>query len=118
MPGMSQTIAFTVPLLPGKTETDRHEMRSCWNGERASEHAASRRRHGVTREAVWIQEGPDGDRAVVLLEAADVASVFAGFATSDAPFDRWFREHVLDVHGLDVTEGLAPPEQVLDYRGA
>ena len=114
--GMSQTIAFTVPLLPGKTEADRREMRSCASGERAAGHAASRRRLGITREAVWIQPGPDGDRAVVVMEADDVQRAFEGMATSDEPFDRWFAEHVLDVHGLDVREGIAPPEQVLDYR--
>ena len=113
---MSQTIAFIAPLLPGKTETDRREMRSCWNGERAAGHAESRRRLGITREGIWIQSGPDGDVAVVYMEAEDVAAVFAGMATSDEPFDRWFRDHVLDVHGLDVTEGFPPPEQVLDYR--
>ena len=113
---MSQTIAFTVPLLPGKTETDRREMRSCWSGERAADHAESRRRLGITRDAIWIQSGPDGDRAVVYMEADDIERMFAGLATSDEPFDRWFREHVLDVHGLDVREGFPPPEQVLDYR--
>ena len=113
---MSQTIAFTIPILPGKTETDRREMRSCWNGERAAGFAESRREHGITREAVWIQSGPAGDVAVVYLEAEDVQAAFTGLATSDEPFDRWFREYVLDVHGVDLTEGFPPPEQVLDYR--
>ena len=37
-------------------------------------------------------------------------------ATSDEPFDKWFREHIRDVHGMDLTEGFPPPEQVLDYH--
>ena len=113
----TREIAFTVPLLPGKTEIDRREMRSCWNGQRAADHAASRRRLGITREAVWIQEGPDGDRAVVHMEAEDIGNAFAGMAMSEEPFDRWFRDYVLDVHGLDIKAGFPPPEQVLDFRG-
>ena len=114
---MSQALAFTVPVLPGKTDIDRREMRSCWNGARQEEHAASRRRHGIRREAVWLQQTPQGDVAIVHLEADDLERAFAGMATSDEPFDRWFREYVMDVHGLDLTEGFPPPEQILDYRG-
>lgn len=113
---MSQALAFTLPLLPGKTEIDRREMRSCWRGERSADYAASRRRHGITREAVWIQESPDGDRAVVYLEADDLERAFGSVATSEEPFDRWFREYALDVHGVDLAQGFPPPEQVLDHR--
>ena len=37
-------------------------------------------------------------------------------ATSEDPFDRWCREHVKDVHGIDMAQGFPPPEQVLDFR--
>jgi len=40
-----------------------------------------------------------------------------GLATSEADFDRWFREHLLAVHGIDLASGMAFPEQILDYRG-
>jgi hypothetical protein len=39
-----------------------------------------------------------------------------GIATSDDPFDRWFRDYVRDVHGVSLEEPTPPPEQVLDYR--
>jgi hypothetical protein len=38
-------------------------------------------------------------------------------ATSQEPFDQWFREHIRNVHGMDLAAGFPPPEQVLDYRG-
>lgn len=113
----SQALAFTVPLLPGKTETDRREMTACASGERRSEHSASRRRLGITREAVWLQQTPQGDSVTVYLEADDLERAIAGMSTSDEPFDVWFREHLLDVHGVDLREGFPPPEQILDYRG-
>jgi len=62
-------------------------------------------------------EGPHGDQAVVHLEAEDLEQAFQGMATSEEPFDRWFRAYVLEVHGLDLAEGFPPPEQALDFRG-
>lgn len=112
---MTQTICFTLPLRPGTTDTDRVEMLACWQGDRSGDHAASRARHGITREATWIQPTPAGDVAIVLLESDDLASSLFGVATSDEPFDVWFREHVLAVHGVDLTAGMNLPEQVLDY---
>lgn len=112
----TQAIAFAIPLLPGKTETDRAAMRSCGDGERAAAHHASRERHGITREGVWIQPTPDGDIAIVHLEARDIEAALTGVAASTDPFDRWFRDHCRDVHGVDLESGFPPPEQILDYR--
>ena len=117
LPGTgTQTVCFAAPLLPGRTGTDREEMLSCWQGERASAHRASRARHGISREAVWIQSTPAGDVAVVLLESTDLVSALQGLATSDEEFDRWFRSHLLDVHGIDLAAGMPLPEMVLDHR--
>jgi hypothetical protein len=110
-------IAFAAPLLPGKTDADREALASCGSGDRRADHEASRKRAGITREAVWIQSTPGGDVAVVLIEAPDIQAAMGALATSDEPFDRWFREHVLEVHGMDMAEESPPPEQVLDFRG-
>ena len=114
---MSQSVSFVVPLLPGKTETERVALASMQSGERKADAEASRRRHGITREAAWIQGTPMGDMVVVFLEADDLAAAFGGIGTSTDPFDVWFREHNMDVHGIDLAEGFPPPEQVLDFRG-
>jgi hypothetical protein len=112
---MTQTICFALPLLPDAAENDREEMLACWRGDRATDHRSSRARHGVTREATWIQPTPAGDLAIVLLESDDLSAALFGVATSDEPFDVWFRTHVLAVHGVDLTAGMALPEQILDY---
>ena len=112
----TQSVCFAAPLLPGTTSQDREEMLSCWTGERSDTHTASRRRHRITREAVWIQPTPGGDFAVVLLEADDLSSALLGIATSQEPFDVWFREHLKSVHGMDLAQGMTLPETVLDYR--
>ena len=113
---MPQAIAFAAPLLPGKTDADREALASLGNGDRKSDHEASRQRAGITRESVWIQSTPNGDVAVVLIEADDIAAAMGALATSDNPFDAWFRDHIKDVHGMDLAEESPPPDQVLDYR--
>jgi hypothetical protein len=109
-------IGFMLPLLPGKTDDDREAMASCWHGQRRAAFDASRRRHGISREVVWLQHTPNGDVVVVYLEADDLSAAFKGVATSQEPFDRWFREHVRDVHGVALEEEFPPPEQILDYQ--
>lgn len=112
----TQTVAFAAPLLPGTTSLDRAKMLSCWRGERSADHAASRARLGIVREAVWIEPTPAGDVAVVLIEARDLGAALHGIATSPEPFDAWFREHLMAVHGMDLSQGMSLPEVVLDYR--
>ena len=73
------------------------------------------RRAGIVREAVWIQPGPGGDVALVYLEADDLATAFTVLGTSAEPFDRWFRDHVGQVHGIALGEGFTAPELVLDF---
>jgi len=112
-----QSVCFAAPLLPGTTATDREEMLACGSGERSEEHAASRRRLGITRESVWIQSTPAGDLAVVLIESPDLPAALLGLATSSEPFDAWFRGHLMTVHGMDLAAGMALPEQVLAFGG-
>ena len=112
----TESFAFTIPLLPDMTEVDRSAMHSCWHGDRQADHEASRRRLGITRESVWLQPTSEGDVAVVLIEAEDLGAALAGVGGSDLPFDTWFREHCLRVHGADLAAGFPPPEQILDFR--
>lgn len=112
----AQAVAFAIPLLPGKTDIDRSAMRSCWHGDRRTAYEASRKRLGITREAVWIQHSPDGDVAIVHLEADDLNRALTGMGTSENPFDRWLRQHGVEVHGVDLKAGFPPVEQVLDFH--
>jgi len=86
------------------------------SGDRRADHEASRKRAGITREAVWIQSTPGGDVAVVVIESDDIQAAMGALATSEEPFDVWFRDHVRDVHGIDLAEESPPPEQILDFR--
>jgi len=108
-----ESLAFAAPLLPDRTESDRIALASCWTGDRKEAYEDARRNAGIIRETVWLQRGPDGDVAVIYLEADDLTAAFTLMATSDAPFDRWFREHVRRVHGIALEDGLGPPPELL-----
>ena len=113
--GRVQCVAFAVPLLAGQAEAVRVALASCWSGARREAYQDARRRAGIIREAVWIQPGPGGDVAVVYLEADDLATAFTIVGTSAEPFDRWFRGHAGQIHGIALDDRFAAPELVLDY---
>lgn len=93
---------------PGKTETFKR-FREEVLGNRRSDYEASRRRLGMTKEAAWLQQTPQGDMAIVSFEAANPQQVFQGLATSQEPFDVWFRQYTMEVHGLDLTQPMPGP---------
>ncbi len=109
-----QSVAFAVPLLPGRTEAVRVALASCQDGPRKEAYQDALRRAGIVREAVWIQPSAGGDIAVVYLEADDLVAMTDLLASSAEPFDRWFREHVRNLHGI---AGIAL-ELVLDHNVA
>jgi len=87
------SIAFVAPIVPGKTDLLRQAAQSqAPGGERRAAYEASRERHGITREASWIQPTPMGDLTVVYIEADDLEAMFDGLGSSQDPFDVWFRE--------------------------
>ena len=108
-------IAFTIPILPGKEDLDRQTMEE-FTGSRQDEHRASRQSLGITREAAWQQETPNGTMAVVYLEADDIGKAMQGMASSEEPFDVWFRERIEEIHGVDLAEPAPQPQQVLDFQ--
>ena len=98
--------AFFNPIKPNKVADWKRyvgEMKTSRNADLK----ASRGKMGLTKEEVWLQHTPMGDFAVVYWEAPDIGKVLHQLLTSDAPFDKWFRDHVLiEVHGMDPA---APP---------
>jgi hypothetical protein len=90
-------------------------MESCWRGDRLEAYQDARRRAGITKESVWLQTTPSGDLVIVYIEADDVGAAMAVLGGSQEPFDRWFREHIHDVHGIALEDGFPPPLPLLDF---
>ena len=110
-----QSIAFVALLPPDQTEANVEALTSCWLGGHKEAFQDARRRAGIVREAVWIQCSPNGDLAIVYLEADDLDIALTILGTSAEPFDAWFRDHVREVHGIALERGFTPPDLVVDF---
>lgn len=112
-------IAMALPIPSEKYPTWRDVVES-FAGERRAEFDAACRRRGVVRERIWVQQTPQGPMEILVIEAADVATVFERMATSPHPFDVEFRAFLQDVYGIDLTKPLPGPlpELVLDWSAS
>jgi hypothetical protein len=109
------SISFAAPILPGKLEAWRRFQQESL-GSRLSEHQASRQRLGITKELAWLQQTPQGDMTIVYFETSRPEQVFQALASSDAPYDVWFRQQVLNIHGLDLTRPQEGPPPELTFQ--
>jgi hypothetical protein len=109
-------IAFSIPILAGKTEAFRAAHRR-FVVDRCTEFEVSRRSLGVTAERGFLQRTPNGDLAIVVFDVLDPARMLAGAASSTEPLDTDFRRYLLDVFGLDLTRAptAQPSAQVFDW---
>jgi hypothetical protein len=108
-------IAMTTAIPPEKLPSWKAAVAEM-AGPRRAEFAAARRRQGVSRQGVWLQQGPDGPREIMVMETDDPARAFELMATSPEPFDVWLRGLLLDTYKLDLAEPAGPPpEQILDW---
>jgi hypothetical protein len=111
------SLAMALPLLPGKAGNWKR-----WCQEmaetRLNEFQASRKRLGITREASFLQQTPQGDMGVLYIEAEDIPRALQGLATSQDAFDVLFRQKTQELFGLDLAQPPSgpPPETVFDWR--
>lgn len=114
-----ESIAFAVPILPGKTD----EMRLIAGesmGKRKKEHAESRDRMGILREYSWVQKSPRGDMLIMYMEADDMKAATETFMNSQEPYDVWQRQQLHYVTGIDygkADEGPSWPETLFEVYG-
>ena len=97
MPG----IVLTFPILNGKVEAWRRFCQEL-SGSRRQMYEASRRRLGITLERLALVESAFGSAAVTTLEAADVGLALSQIIASELPFDRWYREQIQELHGVNL----------------
>ena len=103
---MMATLAFVASILPGKQEAWRRFYQSL-EGSRRQQYEEFHKRLRITKELVWLTEMPQGDLAIVYLEADSPEQMIQELTASNLPFDRWFKEQVRDLYGLDVEKHSA-----------
>jgi len=99
MPG----VVMTFPICADKVEAWRRFCQEL-SGSRLQPYIASRRRLGITGERFALVETTFGAATVTTLEAADVGRALEQITMSDLPFDRWYRDKVLALHGIRLAE--------------
>jgi hypothetical protein len=107
--------AFSIPVVPGKEELDRSTLDEM-AGARREEYEAALQQAGITRQAIWHQETPDGTVAVVYVEGDDPEAGIAQFGSSEEPLNAWFRERMMEVHGIDISDAQPQATKVHDIQ--
>ena len=112
-----ECITWCAPILPGKLDQWKAFDRTM-QGPRAAEHAASRARHGITREVVSLMDTPMGELVCLYHEAESISAALRSIATSQEPYDVWFREQLVELHGLsaEMMQGPPPATLYMDFR--
>ena len=107
--------ALAFPVLPGKTEKDIRLIPEAFKADPKG-YWESRRAMGCTLERAYWQHTPMGDFVVAYLEASadSVAEAFSRAAMDQTPMGKFFREKVLEVHGVDLTQPPpGPPPEIV-----
>ena len=109
-------LAFAAPIQPGKTDAGRAWAREAFVTRKA-ELDESRRRLKSTREDVFVNQTPQGDVAVVYVEAEDPIEANRQFAASGHPYDRWFKDRLKDIFPpqIDFDQPVPANEQFWDW---
>ena len=108
--------AIVVPLREDRVEEWRAWIREC-TGPRKEEFNEFHERMGLTTHRVWLTRSPQGPMAIVVFDGPGAEDFRQKVARSKEPFDKWFRDHVSEYHGVDSSKiaKAEPPEMVLDW---
>jgi len=99
-------VTVLAPILSGRTDD---HLRFCRDIEkRRSEHDASRRRHGITMERIFLQSLPGRAVALTHLQGPGADSLLVDLAVSQDLYDRWFLAQIEWLHGIDVRVRVPP----------
>jgi hypothetical protein len=109
-------LAMAVPLITNKVEAWKAWIRECM-GPRREEFDEFNERMGLTIHRVWLEQSPQGPLVVVVLDGPGAKDFMQKIAKSKESFDRWFREHISEYHGIDFSKpnAVQPPELLMDY---
>ncbi len=91
------TLIYALPVMPGMSERVRRFQEEVELHRPAYDEL--NRAATVTRHEMYLQESPQRDLAITLMEADDPSRVLRAF--TDTPYDSWWRAWNKDVHGFD-----------------
>jgi hypothetical protein len=113
-------IVRAFPLLPGK-EQDLRRLAAALASTHREAAQEFYRTFGVSRESWHFQETPSGPMVIGVTDLDDDPEVRGReYAESNRPFDRWFKDQIRNLTGVDPdSQPLGPPTEVIfDTRDA
>ncbi len=116
MVGHKPSLAIGLPILPGKTPEFKQWAKN-QVGSRRNEFDDFMRRANIARACVYLVHAPQGDFAIQYSEGDNQPATYRYFAQSQHPFDKWNREQLSALHGVDFSQPLPPfPELGYDWQ--
>jgi|TARA_Y100000294_G_C8506901_1_gene317068 hypothetical protein len=91
------------PILEGKLEAWKAWCEDL-QGPQKEAVADFNRRYGLTRHSSWLTETPAGPVAIAIHEDPGAEELMPKLAGSQNEFDIAFKQALLDIHGMDVTQ--------------
>src|SRR5215213_1654046 len=111
------------PVVPGKENAAR-AFAAELGGARRQEATAFFKRYGIESESWHLQKTPNGVFIIVVTDLApppgiQIHAQAQTYAAAQAPFERWFKDNVKALSGVDPdTQPLGPPtEAIFDWAG-
>ena len=107
-------LALAIPIPANKIDQFKRFTKELMTTRKA-DFMASRKKLGV-HERTFLQHTPHGDMVLVTLEGANPHKAFAEFGAGTDPFTTWFKQQVMEIHGMDLG-GPPPgpmPEMIVD----
>lgn len=93
--------ATTLPILHGMTPRCL-KLGTEVMGKRLTEYERSCERIGLAAVKAWVETTNSGDVLILYFEGEDVGRSLGQLASSKEPFDKWFRDELFDITGVDV----------------
>lgn len=112
------TLVVIAPVRLDASEAWRRYLQELTTSRRPDLEAACQR-WGIIREQVWLLETLKGALTIIAMVTNKPETVMGQLAAGELPFERQFREQLLIVQGMDLTNlsSPAPVELVLDWFG-
>ena len=108
-------LAIAAPILPGKVNDWKEFSKNLQEGPQNEAYVAFIKKCGISRIRAWLQQGPEGGIGIILYEGDTPGGFAQEMAVSTDPFAVWFREKIMAMHGMDMTQPTgSPPELVTD----
>jgi len=90
-----------IPVMPNKEEAWRRFMQEL-QGSQGQAFKVWCRQLDLLVEQVWLNETPGGTIIIANLSLGNRKAALARLAKMGTPFERWLRQQVLTLHGLDL----------------